>query len=122
MADLSDIVHTVGHELNMAHDMEPINFRNFKKYDESKDFGEQILNNLKDGVYNIAQFAWVAKPIVRGAAIGSMAGAVGGAISGNDIGEAAKIGALYGLYIDENIFMCRFLWKYVMTRFGKYDK
>jgi hypothetical protein len=121
MTDISRIVQWVGHELNWANDMERVSFRGYKPLDENtEDFDELRNENFNTFLHNISQPIWICKSFIRGAAVGSIAGAIASAITGYDLQDCISQGARYGLYFDADIFMIRLMYKSLKTQIGKY--
>jgi hypothetical protein len=124
MADLSDIVQRIGHELNPANDFERISFQKYSysgdKTDIDKDkFREENLDKL---THNLVQSFWILKSFIRGAAAGSIAGAITSVITGYNLQDCVSQGARYGYIIDAEVFTIRLVYKSVKVQFGKYEQ
>ena len=64
----------------------------------------------------------MGKPAIRGAVMGSLAGAVASAIIGQDFYECVAKGAFYGSVLDMDVFMVRLTYKSFITQFGRYEE
>ena len=107
MADLSDIVQKIGHEINPENDMERFTYARYSDWDENSDFAQVKKEQLKQLLNNMSHVLWLWKPALRGAAVGSLAGGLASAMSGHDLAEGVRYGANYGAILDAGVFMLR---------------
>jgi len=122
MAELSDIVHKVGHELNPANDFERITFKKNEIYDGLNDNDEYIREIIGNTYHNLSQLLWVAKSAVRGAVVGGVAGTIASAIGGGNLYESMALGATLGCIADTNAFAIRLAYRYMKVQFGRYEQ